>query len=336
MEYNNNSNFNNTPDPNLNQDEHHDAEITNYDLDKDFKKIIKPRVNPILAAFSGIIGIFLLYQVAGAIILLIFYGIDINSMPAEGLRISNMIGQILFMLIPAIYLTKAIYGNVEFSLRMRKFDTKMALMFALGLLVLIPFMDVFTQIQEFLFNRLAATSPVFDTIKNALDTFQDQMQGTYGKLLSMGSLGEALFVVFVVAIVPAVSEEVLFRGYIQRSFEFSISPIWAAIITGIFFSLNHLNPYGFIPLILIGIFLGYANFRSNSIFVPMILHFLNNFTAIMAYIYFGNDEIVANSVDPNKDILSLLMLFLFLGILLTVVIISIERYHKKINQPVTV
>ncbi|MCB9248002.1 MAG: CPBP family intramembrane metalloprotease [Ignavibacteriales bacterium] len=48
----------------------------------------------------------------------------------------------------------------------------------------------------------------------------------------------------------------------------------------------HFNPYGLIPLILLGMYFGFAVYKSDSIIVAMILHFLNNFISIVAYFIF--------------------------------------------------
>ena len=73
-----------------------------------------------------------------------------------------------------------------------------------------------------------------------------------------------LLVVIVVAVVPALSEEAMFSGFIQRSFELKYKKYLAAIITALFFSAYHFNPYGFIPLFILGAFFGFAAYKSKT------------------------------------------------------------------------
>jgi membrane protease YdiL (CAAX protease family) len=84
------------------------------------------------------------------------------------------------------------------------------------------------------------------------------VEKTYGNLLKANNIYEAILIVFVVAVIPALSEEAMFRGLVQRSFEMKMKPFYAALITAIFFGANHFNPYGLIPLIILGLYFGFA------------------------------------------------------------------------------
>ena len=100
---------------------------------------------------------------------------------------------------------------------------------------------------------------------------------------------------------PAICEELFFRGYIQSSFEFKLTPFRSAFITAFFFGIYHFNPYGLLALIALGLYFGYAAYISNSIFVPVVLHFTNNFFAVFAFFVFGSEEFMESaSVDPEN------------------------------------
>lgn len=84
-----------------------------------------------------------------------------------------------------------------------------------------------------------------------------------------------------VALVPAVCEEVLFRGYVLRAFEKSWS-IWPAIIiSGILFGLYHLQLTNLLPLASIGILLAFLTWISGSIVPAMVAHFVNNGSSVL-------------------------------------------------------
>ena len=152
----------------------------------------------------------------------------------------------------------------------------------------------------------------------------------YADLLSASNIFEFLLVVIVVAVVPALSEETMFRGFIQRSFELKYKKYLAVIITALFFSLYHFNPYGFIPLFILGAFFGFAAYKSKTLVVPMFLHFLNNFSAVSLYHIIGDDELIKSDPAVNPDELSsYVMMFFGLAALFAALILIINKYYTS-------
>ena len=134
----------------------------------------------------------------------------------------------------------------------------------------------------------------------------------------------------VVAVVPALSEETMFRGFIQRSFELKYKKYAGLIITAIFFSLYHFNPYGFIPLFILGAFFGFAAYKSKTLLIPMFLHFLNNFSAVSLYHIIGDDELIKSDASVNSDELSsYVMMFFALLLLFVGLIVVINKYYSS-------
>jgi hypothetical protein len=121
----------------------------------------------------------------------------------------------------------------------------------------------------------------------------------------------------------------LFRGYIQRSFEFKFKPFWAALITALFFGLYHFNPYGIIPLIALGFYFGFAAYMSKSIVLPVLMHFLNNFTAVLLFFILGDDELISSAPTGDIDIYASVISFVTLLALFTGFIILIKRYYSN-------
>jgi uncharacterized protein len=91
-----------------------------------------------------------------------------------------------------------------------------------------------------------------------------------------------IFLLFHVAVVPGICEEVMFRGFILRAFERDMAP-WAAIVlTGILFGLYHLRMTQVLPLIVLGILITWLAWRTGSLPVVILVHFLNNGIAVIA------------------------------------------------------
>ncbi|HKB86980.1 MAG TPA: type II CAAX endopeptidase family protein [Ignavibacteriaceae bacterium] len=290
---------------------------------------IQPQISPIAAAFIGLIGGFILYQVVGGVITLLIFGMNIDSAPVNGVRLMTMAGQILFMLLPALLFSKWFYVDISSVIRTRIPSWKEFALFGIGIIILTPLLQYFITVQTYLIDIWAANSQFINSIKSALDSLNDLVEKTYGNLLAAKNLFEALLVITVVAVVPAVCEETMFRGFIQKSFELRIKPVWAALITAVFFGIYHFNPYGMIPLIILGFYFGFAAYMSNSILIPMSLHFTNNFIAIMVYFLIGNEDLINSTPDSNVDLNSAVLMIVLLSIMMIGLIITIRKFYSK-------
>lgn len=288
------------------------------------------QISPITAAFIGLIGVFFLYQFVGGLFTLIIFGFDLNNAPVNGLRIMTMISQLLFILLPAILFTKWFYNDTKKILKLKIPDYKEIALFLIGIFVLTPLLQNYVSIQNHFIEKMAEISPFINSIKSLLDSLNSLVEKSYKNLLSAKTIYDAVFVIFVVSIVPAVSEEIMFRGFIQGSFELKLRARWAIIITAVFFGFYHFNPYGLVPLIILGLYFSFAAYMSRSILVPMILHFTNNFIAIIMYFIIGDKDLIDPSASGVLDIrMSFFLLILFAVIFIGIVYLIFGYYRKK-------
>lgn len=79
-----------------------------------------------------------------------------------------------------------------------------------------------------------------------------------------------------IAAVPAIFEEILFRGYIMRSLEKDWGIMWAIIASSLIFGLFHLQLANVLPLATLGFLLAYLTWISDSLIPAIIAHFFNN------------------------------------------------------------
>ena len=292
-------------------------------------------ISPIAAAFIGLAGGFFLYQIVGAILTLIIFGTNLDAIPVNSLRLMTMAGQILFILLPALLFAKWIYSDVGKIIRIRKPDIVALLLFIVGIIIITLLLQSFLYIQNYYIEIWAKNIPFVNSVKSFFDMVNDMVEKTYGDLITAHNIFELLLVITVVAVVPALAEESMFRGFIQRSFELKMKKYWAVIITALFFSLYHFNPYGFVPLFILGGFFGFAAYKTKSLVIPMILHFLNNFSAVLLYHIMGDDELIKSDAAINSNDLSFYVgVFFGLSILFAGLIILINKYYslKKIKE----
>jgi len=293
---------------------------------------IVPTMSPTKAAILGLIAVFFVFQFGGGLLALSIFGFDLNNADWNLMRLLTIGSQILFILFPAILFSKLVFEDVTSILRIKMPNPKEVGLFVVGLIILVPLLQDYLNIQNYFLQEFSKSSSLIEGVKNFLDMLDKLVEESYLQLLTANNIIEYILVILTVSVTPAICEELFFRGFVQKSFEFKHKPITAILLTSVFFGLYHFNPYGLLPLIVIGMYLGYSAYKSNSIVVPVILHFLNNLIAIIAFFIFGEEELIqSNFVDVesfNTHLLSfILLLVLFIGF-----IIFINRNYLKFTN----
>ncbi len=115
-------------------------------------------------------------------------------------------------------------------------------------------------------------------------------------------------------LLAAVSEELLFRGFLQQILEKQWANITKAVlVTSLFFAVIHMNPWWIIQIYLMGVILGFLAWRTNSVFPCIIFHGINNGLAF-AYSNFGDSieswYLWKGHVSPIPLICAIILTFL--------------------------
>ncbi|MEA1874162.1 MAG: CPBP family intramembrane glutamic endopeptidase [Bacteroidota bacterium] len=137
------------------------------------------------------------------------------------------------------------------------------------------------------------------------------------RMLNVDGIGGLLINIIVIALFPAVTEELFFRGILQRLLKNWLKNVHIAIlITGILFSFAHFQFYGFLPRIFLGVMMGYLLYLTNNLWVPIFAHFLNNSLAVIGYYFyyktdkdFNPDELGTNWDSPYLYVSIVLFVF---------------------------
>ena len=83
------------------------------------------------------------------------------------------------------------------------------------------------------------------------------------------------------AVMPAICEELLFRGIIFKGLTSKFKPFHAMLIGGALFSLMHGSLQQTLYQFILGVILCFVYFKTDNIVYPIILHFLNNATVVV-------------------------------------------------------
>ncbi len=201
--------------------------------------------------------------------------------------------QLLIILLPVIMILRISKADIKKTLRLNYTNPINFLLVLIAALPLLLLSGILGQI----INHIFPVSEAYLEILQNLITVQQE--GLW-------------FTIFVVGILPGVCEEVMFRGFILNALR--KKGVWYGIIlTAVLFGAFHLDPFRFLPATLLGIWLGYLAVKTNSLFVPVLAHFLQNSLAILITNYAENfsfikliirdDEIAYWVVIPSVIIL---------------------------------
>ena len=118
-----------------------------------------------------------------------------------------------------------------------------------------------------------------------LETFLKMMEDAAGdltqRMLEVDTIWGLLGNLLVIALIPAIGEELTFRGVVQQALTRRCNPHVAIWLSAFIFSFIHFQFYGFLPRMFLGLILGYLFYYSGSLWTSILMHFINNGTAVV-------------------------------------------------------
>lgn len=126
----------------------------------------------------------------------------------------------------------------------------------------------------------------FSGIEKWIIEKEDSADNLFSTLMTVDSFGAMTINLIMIAVLPAIGEEFIFRGVFQkiffRLFKSGHLAIW---ITAFIFSFVHLQFFGFLPRFILGLLFGYLFYWGGNLWLPVTAHFVNNAVpVIIAYI----------------------------------------------------
>lgn len=129
---------------------------------------------------------------------------------------------------------------------------------------------------------------------------EDQTNDAIKGLLQMDNWLELAANLVLIALLPAIGEELVFRGIVQQQLLRRIRQPWIALVlTAVIFSFIHFQFEGFLPRMLLGLLLGWLYWRTGNFWIPVAAHFVNNGAQVMGQ-YLYNHEL--SSIDMEQDV----------------------------------
>lgn len=245
----------------------------------------RQRYPPMLTAIAVLILAFVLFQVIVSplvvVLGLLMQGIPASELPSalatmvenqlNLLLIGNTVGQVLGLAVPAVLVARMHSSDWRDFLRLRG-STGLAI--GLGLLGLAALMPTVQWLGSV--NQILPLPPFLKALEEAQNDMIEKV------LLQRG---EIWFTLLTLALTPAICEEILFRGYVQRQAERGLGVAGGILFAGIMFGLYHLRPTQILPLSVLGLYLAFLCWSTGSLLPAMVVHFANNAFAVILAAY---------------------------------------------------
>ena len=202
--------------------------------------------------------------------LLIGFVIKIFGMTEPSTRILAVIQDLVLFMLPALVTAMLITRlPATFLMIDRRPELKLLMWGLLALVFSIPAMEAIIA-----WNNQIQLPPA---LEEQLRQAEMQAQQMIEVMLGGHNVGSLVMGILLVGMLAPLAEELFFRGCLQRLFTTGGMNIHLAVwITAIIFSAMHGQVYGFVPRMLLGALFGYAAVWSRSLWVPVLMHDLNN------------------------------------------------------------
>ena len=125
----------------------------------------------------------------------------------------------------------------------------------------------------------------FQTLEESLESSEALAEELLKKIITGKGFLILAINILVFAVIPAVCEELFFRGFLQHTFQRIMSPHIAIILTAFIFSIIHFQVFGLFSRFFLGILLGYFTYYSGSLIPSIIAHFSYNAVSIIVVYY---------------------------------------------------
>lgn len=161
------------------------------------------------------------------------------------------------------------------------------LMILLIIMVSLPLINWMVSLNEMM--KLPA---IFRGMEQWMKEAEDQAAKITETFLDVHSIGGFAVNMLMIAVIPAIGEELLFRGLFQRLFGEWFKNIHVAIFLAAFlFAAVHLQFYGLLPRMMLGVMFGYLYLWTGTLWAPIFAHFLNNGAAVLVS-YLSNTGVI--------------------------------------------
>ncbi len=194
---------------------------------------------------------------------------------------------------------------------------------AIGLVLsILPTVFLLNDINRFIYDWVVVN---FDL--SIVNQSNQQLEKIYDFLFASSEFKTILFSIVWLAVVPAVGEEIVFRGVLQNLFTRGLkNHHFAIFLTSFIFALLHFEFTGFLTRMLVGALFGYLYFWTKNIYVPIFSHLIFNVSSLILS-FLATNKIIPMEIVNSNSFDSFLWVILLVYTVLSVLLI--KMFYKK-------
>jgi uncharacterized protein len=240
----------------------------------------------------------------------------LNPKNVAAIRALQVVSTLFVFLVPAFLFALIAYKK---PFQFFGFSKKISIQ-QIGIVILIGCAGVFVSA---LMADINEWIPISKTLQAKFKLAEENYNKQVLLIAKMNNLKDYIAALVLIAMLPAVFEELLFRGAMQQFFiNWFKTPIVAIVLTSIIFSAIHMSYYGFLARATLGVSLGLVYYYGKNIWLPIIIHFVNNSIAVTAlYVYSIKGKPVEEVLNEKYPI--------WLGLICVLLLISLLIQFKK-------
>ena len=204
------------------------------------------------------------------------------------LKLSQIVSSVMIFILPSIAFVYLLTSEKLRYFQLHSIPTLSSIVFSIVLMLAsLPLINWMIEL-----NSSMAFPEFLKGVEEWMRSAEANAEVLTEKFLEMDSIPDLILNLFMIALVAAVSEELFFRGVVQKALCEATGNAHLGIwIAAILFSAIHGQFYGFIPRAILGVLFGYLFVWSGSLWLPMICHFINNGAAVIFSYLIGKNLI---------------------------------------------
>ena len=253
----------------------------------------------LLLLLSMIILSALVTSLAGLLVGKLYFGVDLMTLSEyisnpetdeqiAFIKIYQLLNQLGVFILPALIFGFLVHPSVREYFNIEK-SPNVTNLLIMGVVVfsILPFVNWLGEINQ------GMTFPdSLGWMEDWMREKEDQAMVLTESFLKTQTVSGLLVNLFIVGLMPAIGEELLFRGALLKLFTQISRNVHVAVFTTAFlFAAIHFQFYGFLPRFFIGMILGYSFVITSNLWIPIFIHFVNNSASVIVYYLHYNGHI---------------------------------------------
>lgn len=268
---------------------------------------------------------------AAGILMLTYYGfsglrsIDASHIPYSIMILLAVIQDVFLFALPAILFGKIVQRRKDFLYANKKSRSWFWIVAVVIAFAALPVSDLLGTLTE----KIPLSHNWTAYFKQKEKDYYDEVS----MILNFKSISYLIVSIIMIALLPAIAEELFFRGALQQvMIKWTNSVAAGIVISAVIFSAFHFSYYGFLSRAMLGVVLGIVYYYGKNIWLNILMHFINNASAIIGYyLTFGSKPLDFDSL--NNDNNSSPWYVQLIGVVVLITVLNV--FIKKSKQPIT-